>query len=121
MAVYPPQSLTAEEIQTLVQYTEQIAKGLPVIGLLNIQYVLVNGEVYVLEVNPRASRTVPIISKVTGVPLVDLGHPCTNGYQVDRMRLWHRAVPKRQSCRRQSTRLLLWQDHRARLAARTWR
>ncbi|KEO81612.1 carbamoyl-phosphate synthase large subunit [Tumebacillus flagellatus] len=72
MAVYPPQGLTQQEIDTLVTYTEQIAKNLPVVGLINIQYVLVNGEVYVLEVNPRASRTVPIISKVTGVPLVDL-------------------------------------------------
>ncbi|MGB8956042.1 MAG: carbamoyl-phosphate synthase large subunit, partial [Tumebacillaceae bacterium] len=72
MAVYPPQSLSDEEIATLVQYTEQIAKNLPAVGLINIQYVIYEGKVYVLEVNPRASRTVPIISKVTGVPLVDL-------------------------------------------------
>ncbi|MGZ6550797.1 MAG: ATP-binding protein, partial [Tumebacillaceae bacterium] len=72
MAVYPPQSLTEQEVATIVAYTESIAKNLPVVGLVNIQYVLVDGDVYVLEVNPRASRTVPIISKVTGVPLVDL-------------------------------------------------
>ncbi|PWK04977.1 carbamoyl-phosphate synthase large subunit [Tumebacillus permanentifrigoris] len=87
MAVYPPQGLTQQEIDTLVVYTEQIAKQLPVVGLINIQFVIVSGEIFVLEVNPRASRTVPIISKVTGVPLVDLavrvqcGHKLTDcGY-----------------------------------------
>jgi carbamoyl-phosphate synthase large subunit len=72
MAVYPPQSLSEEEIATLVDYTERIAKHLPVIGLVNIQFVIYQGNIYVLEVNPRASRTVPIISKVTGIPMVDL-------------------------------------------------
>lgn len=72
MAVYPPQTLTPDEIDAIVQYTEKIARELPVIGLVNIQFVLSEGRVYVLEVNPRASRTVPIISKVTGIPLIDL-------------------------------------------------
>ncbi|MDW7672958.1 MAG: carbamoyl-phosphate synthase large subunit [Bacillota bacterium] len=70
MAVYPPQSLTDDEINQITTYTEQIARALKVIGLLNIQYVIEDGKVYVLEVNPRASRTVPIISKVTGIPMV---------------------------------------------------
>lgn len=72
MAVYPPQTLTEGEIATIVDYTEKIARQLPVEGLVNIQFVIYEGRVYVLEVNPRASRTVPIISKVTGIPLIDL-------------------------------------------------
>jgi len=72
MAVYPPQTLSREEIGKLVLHTEQIAAALPIIGLINIQFVLTQDGVYVLEVNPRASRTVPILSKVTGVPMVDL-------------------------------------------------
>ncbi|HEU4964996.1 MAG TPA: carbamoyl-phosphate synthase large subunit [Bacilli bacterium] len=72
MSVYPPQSLSEEEVRTIVSFTEKIALHVPVVGLLNIQFVIVDGQVYVLEVNPRASRTVPILSKVTGVPLVDL-------------------------------------------------
>ncbi|MCX7571087.1 carbamoyl-phosphate synthase large subunit [Tumebacillus sp. DT12] len=72
MAVYPPQGLTDAEQATIALYTEKIAAGLPVVGLLNIQFVIADGVVYVLEVNPRSSRTVPIISKVTGVPLVEL-------------------------------------------------
>ncbi|WP_096182556.1 carbamoyl-phosphate synthase (glutamine-hydrolyzing) large subunit [Effusibacillus lacus] len=72
MAVYPPQSLSSEEVRTIVEYTEKIACNLPVVGLVNIQFVIFGGCVYVLEVNPRASRTVPIISKVTGIPLIDL-------------------------------------------------
>jgi carbamoyl-phosphate synthase large subunit len=72
MAVYPPQSLSEAEIAALVDYTERIAKNLPIVGLVNIQFVIYQGRIYVLEVNPRASRTVPIISKVTGIPMVDL-------------------------------------------------
>ena len=82
MAVYPPQTLSEAEIATLVEYTEQIAKNLPVVGLVNIQYVIYEGKVYVLEVNPRASRTVPIISKVTGVPLVDLAVAANSGLKL---------------------------------------
>ncbi|QGG49138.1 carbamoyl-phosphate synthase (glutamine-hydrolyzing) large subunit [Heliorestis convoluta] len=70
MAVYPHKTLTAEERDTIVDYTMRIAKALGVVGLLNIQYVVEKGKVYVLEVNPRASRTVPILSKVTAVPMV---------------------------------------------------
>ncbi len=56
----------------IIDYTEKLAKALHVVGLVNIQYVVYNHEVYVIEVNPRSSRTVPYISKVTGVPMVDL-------------------------------------------------
>lgn len=72
IAVYPPQTLTKEIKQTLVEYTEKMAKGLNIIGLLNIQYVLASGKVYVLEVNPRSSRTVPFLSKITKVPMAKI-------------------------------------------------
>ncbi|MTI80783.1 MAG: carbamoyl-phosphate synthase large subunit [Firmicutes bacterium] len=70
IAVYPPQSLTKEQKHRLVDYTVRIGKALKVCGLINIQYVVAEEGVFVLEVNPRASRTVPILSKVTGVPMV---------------------------------------------------
>ncbi|KKI93714.1 carbamoyl phosphate synthase large subunit [Bacillus sp. SA1-12] len=72
IAVYPPQSLTAETKNKIIDYTVKLAKGLNIIGLLNIQFVLSKGEVYVLEVNPRSSRTVPFLSKITGVPMANL-------------------------------------------------
>lgn len=72
LAVYPPQSLTPSEIQQIQDYTCRIAQGMGVRGLVNIQFVVVSGKVYVIEVNPRASRTVPIMSKVTGIPMVSL-------------------------------------------------
>ncbi len=71
-AVYPPIHLTASDTELLVEYTTRICAGLEARGLINIQYVLHQGEVYVLEVNPRSSRTVPFLSKVTGVPMVRL-------------------------------------------------
>ena len=72
ISVYPPQTLSQEVIDTIVEYTGRLAKELHVSGLVNIQYVLYEGQVYVIEVNPRSSRTVPYISKVTNVPIVDL-------------------------------------------------
>jgi carbamoyl-phosphate synthase large subunit len=72
IAVYPPQTLCEEIKQKLIEYTEKMAKGLNIIGLLNIQYVLSNNELYVLEVNPRSSRTVPFLSKITKVPMAKI-------------------------------------------------
>lgn len=72
IAVYPPQSLTQAMRDTLIDYTIRIARGLSVKGLINIQFVIQDEHVYVLEVNPRSSRTVPFLSKVTNVPMVDL-------------------------------------------------
>jgi carbamoyl-phosphate synthase large subunit len=74
MAVYPAQELTYSQRATLVDYTTRLGLGLGVRGLFNVQYVLhrASGQIYVLEVNPRASRTVPFLSKVTGVPMVTL-------------------------------------------------
>jgi len=72
IAVYPPQSLSREVVDTIVDYTRRIGRALGICGLINIQYVVGNGGVYVLEVNPRASRTVPVLSKVTSVPMVQV-------------------------------------------------
>ena len=71
-AVYPAINLSEVIVEQLVSYTERIAIGLGVRGLVNIQYVIHQGQVYVIEVNPRSSRTVPFLSKVTGVPMVRL-------------------------------------------------
>lgn len=72
ITVYPSMTLSDATIDTLVDYTKRIANALEVIGLINIQYVFDGKDVYVIEANPRASRTVPIISKVTAVPMVKL-------------------------------------------------
>ena len=71
-AVYPAQSLEASELEHVVDYTVKIARHLRLRGMVNVQYVVHRGHVYVLEVNPRSSRTVPFLSKVTGVPMVRL-------------------------------------------------
>jgi carbamoyl-phosphate synthase large subunit len=72
IAVYPPRNLAQKMINKIVDYTNRIAIGLQVRGLVNIQYVIYNNTLYVLEVNPRSSRTVPFMSKVTGIPMVKL-------------------------------------------------
>ena len=72
MSVYPARTLSAKMKRTLIDYTGRLSKELHILGLVNIQYVVYNDAVYVIEVNPRSSRTVPYISKVTGVPMVDL-------------------------------------------------
>ncbi|MHB1127759.1 MAG: carbamoyl-phosphate synthase large subunit [Bacillota bacterium] len=70
IAVYPALSLSNIHVDQIVDYTTRLAKGLNVVGLLNIQYVIHQDQVYVIEVNPRSSRTVPFLSKVTGIPMV---------------------------------------------------
>lgn len=72
MAVYPPQSLSAAVQEQIVTYTEQLAKDLNCVGMMNIQFVIHNEQVYVIEVNPRASRTVPFLSKVTDIPMAQV-------------------------------------------------
>ncbi|MDZ5470729.1 carbamoyl-phosphate synthase large subunit [Bacillus sp. 31A1R] len=72
IAVYPPQSISNVLREKLVDYTMKLAKGLGIVGLLNIQYVVAKEEVYVLEVNPRSSRTVPFLSKITNVPMAKI-------------------------------------------------
>ena len=72
IAVYPPQSLSPEMKEKIVDYTIQLARGLEIVGLLNIQYVISENELYVIEVNPRSSRTVPFLSKITGIPMANV-------------------------------------------------
>lgn len=72
IAVYPPQSLTESQKTKILEITTAVSKALGIRGLLNIQFVLHEGQIYVLEVNPRASRTVPILSKMTGVPIAQV-------------------------------------------------
>ncbi|QEK10944.1 carbamoyl-phosphate synthase (glutamine-hydrolyzing) large subunit [Crassaminicella thermophila] len=72
ITIYPYVTLGKDTVEKLVDYTKKIAKELSIIGLVNIQYVFDGEDIYVIEVNPRASRTVPILSKVTGVPMVKL-------------------------------------------------
>lgn len=71
-SVFPPQNLSEHVIKTIIEYTEKISMALQVIGLVNIQFVVKDEKVYIIEVNPRASRTVPIISKVTKIPMVKI-------------------------------------------------
>jgi carbamoyl-phosphate synthase large subunit len=71
-AVYPPQSLSREVKDLVVEFTTRLARALNVRGVINIQYVLHDDKIYVLEVNPRSSRTVPFLSKITGIPMINI-------------------------------------------------
>lgn len=82
IAVYPPYSIHDKMIRTIVERSTQLALAMGTKGLVNIQYLIYHGELYVIEVNPRASRTVPYISKVTGVPMVDLASRVMLGAQL---------------------------------------
>ncbi|EPC7217133.1 carbamoyl-phosphate synthase large subunit [Staphylococcus pseudintermedius] len=82
IAVYPPQTLSQDVIDTLEAYTIKLAKGLNVIGLINIQFVLAHDGVYVLEVNPRASRTVPFLSKITEIQMAQLAMQAIMGQKL---------------------------------------
>lgn len=82
ISVYPAQSLSDKVIKTLTDYTGKLATSLHVIGLINIQFIVYNEEVYVIEVNPRSSRTVPYISKVTGIPIVKLASQVILGKKI---------------------------------------
>ena len=72
ISVYPAHTISQKAKDTLVEYTKRLAQALHVVGMINIQFIDMNDEIYVIEVNPRSSRTVPYISKVTGIPIVDL-------------------------------------------------
>lgn len=82
MAIYPPVSISEEEISQMVRIGVDVARELGAKGLVNIQFVIVDGTAYVLEVNPRGSRTVPFLSKVTGIPMVDLATRCMMGHKL---------------------------------------
>ena len=85
ISVYPAHTITQDIKDKIVDYTERLAKALHVLGMINIQFIAMNGEVYVIEVNPRSSRTVPYISKVTGIPIVDLAAKAILGHKITEM------------------------------------
>ncbi|MBP1992768.1 carbamoyl-phosphate synthase large subunit [Paenibacillus eucommiae] len=85
IAVYPPQSLSAEIKEQIVKITTEIAKELNVLGLVNIQFVIFNDHVYVIEVNPRSSRTVPFLSKVTNIPMANVATRVILGQKLTEM------------------------------------
>lgn len=96
IAVYPPQKLNQTQIDTLVDYTERLAKGLNIIGLMNIQYVISEGNVYVIEVNPRSSRTVPFLSKITDVPMANLATKAVLGAKLTDLGYKNGLVPNKE-------------------------
>ncbi len=79
IAVYPPQTLTKSELDQIVEMTKRLALGLQIKGILNIQFVIFEKEVFVIEVNPRSSRTVPFLSKVTNIPMANIATKCILG------------------------------------------
>lgn len=85
ISVYPAQSLTEKTIDVIEEYTRRLAMALHVKGMINIQFIVCNEEVYVIEVNPRSSRTVPYISKVTGIPIVKLATRAIIGEKITEM------------------------------------
>ena len=85
IAVYPAKALTKEIEEKIVNTTKMLCEGLNAIGIVNVQYIVKDGEIYVIEVNPRASRTVPYLSKVTGIPMVDLAIKVSLGMKLKDM------------------------------------
>ncbi|WP_203332559.1 carbamoyl-phosphate synthase large subunit [Planococcus beigongshangi] len=82
IAVYPTQNISQELIDTLVDYTTRLAKGFNIVGLLNIQYVISNGDIFVIEVNPRSSRTVPFMSKIMSIPMANIATKAILGHSI---------------------------------------
>ena len=82
ISVYPAQSISQHAKDTIVEYTKRLARSLHVIGMINIQFIVCGENVYVIEVNPRSSRTVPYISKVTGIPIVPLATKVILGHTI---------------------------------------
>ena len=82
ISVYPAQDITQHNIDTIVDYTEKLARALHVKGMINIQFIVDGDDVYIIEVNPRSSRTVPYISKVTGIPIVPLATRIICGHTI---------------------------------------
>jgi carbamoyl-phosphate synthase large subunit len=85
ISVYPAQTISQKAKETIAEYTNRLAKALHVIGMINIQFIVCGEEVYVIEVNPRSSRTVPYISKVTGIPIVPLATKVILGHKLKDM------------------------------------
>ena len=85
IAMYPAPRIDDQLSQLILETTEKLCRGLNAVGLINLQYIILRGELYVIEVNPRASRTVPYLSKVTGVPMCDLATRCSLGEKLKDM------------------------------------
>ena len=82
ISVYPAQTISDTAKETIAEYTRRLARALHVVGMINIQFIVCGEDVYVIEVNPRSSRTVPYISKVTGIPIVPLAAKAIMGYKL---------------------------------------
>jgi carbamoyl-phosphate synthase large subunit len=82
IAVYPPRNLSERVIRAVVDFTNRLARGLKVVGMINIQYIVKDEDVYVIEVNPRSSRTAPFLSKATGIPMVDIATKVAVGKKI---------------------------------------
>ncbi|WP_075980989.1 carbamoyl-phosphate synthase large subunit [Bacillus massilinigeriensis] len=95
IAVYPPQSISKDVKDKLIDYTQKLAKGLGIIGLLNIQYVVTKEDVYVLEVNPRSSRTVPFLSKITHVPMAKIATKVILGQSLESLGYQSGLIPEK--------------------------
>ena len=96
IAVYPPQNISQVVKEKIIKYTIGLAKGLNIIGLLNIQYVVKDEEVFVIEVNPRSSRTVPFLSKITNVPMANVATKVILGQSLKRQGYTTGLIPQKQ-------------------------
>ena len=95
ISMYPSLHISSKHKDTIIRYTRALSKSLKVLGLVNIQFVLYNDQVYIIEVNPRSSRTVPYISKITGVPMIDLATRCMFGEKLRDMEYGTGLYPER--------------------------
>ncbi len=91
--VLPPVSIAQKHLKTIREYTERIAKELRVVGLMNVQYAIAQDTVYILEANPRASRTVPLVSKVCGINMVQIANQLILGKKLKDLKLDHKKAP----------------------------
>ncbi len=96
--VLPPQTIPANTLETITNYTVRLARALHVVGLMNVQYAIHRGKVYVIEVNPRASRTVPYVSKATGVPLAKIAVNLMMGRKLGDFGLGQRILAAHEVC-----------------------
>ncbi len=96
ISVYPSLTISAKHKDTIIRYTRALARRLSVLGLINLQFVLYDDQIYVIEVNPRASRTVPYLSKITGLPMVDLATRCMFGEKLRDMDYGTGLLPERE-------------------------
>jgi len=97
ISVYPPQKIKPEIKEIIVDYTKRLAKALHVIGLINIQFIVYEDQVYVIEVNPRSSRTIPYISKVTDIPIVAVATKVIMGHSIKEQGYEYGLAPEKET------------------------